>query len=231
MDLTDEALQDLAAVARDADKLAVVLAAAEEVGPTVGLLEMCRAISAKTSLPLSETRRLAVWLLNFYQTQRKIQKDAVVTGEAITEEFERKARSEEEKRGLQLWKQECGKVVQAVSLLKANHPLIMSHKAGRVVYARPYLLREAKILTDVRPVFNSEGDAVTQVVVSHTLHVIYQEGGKDDEIHLSLDAVDIATLKRLCERAERKAKVIKEGLAKTEWPTTILQEPDASSEG
>ena len=63
---------------------------------------------------------------------------------------------------------------------------------------------DAKILTDLRPVFNEPKDQPVGAIVTHTLKVIFHEFGEHKELYFSLDAEDISTLKKIAERANEK---------------------------
>jgi len=64
---------------------------------------------------------------------------------------------------------------------------------------------EARILTDIRPVFgNKVEDAPTAAIVVHTLKLVYHEMSGHKEFFLALDEDDIASLKKTLERAEAK---------------------------
>ncbi len=68
---------------------------------------------------------------------------------------------------------------------------------------------EARILTDLRPVFGSDvsGGPIAMIVV-HTLKLSYHEGARGElkEIFIGVDSDDISKLKQILERAESKAK-------------------------
>jgi len=67
---------------------------------------------------------------------------------------------------------------------------------------------EARILTDLRPVFGSTVEAPIAMVIVHTLKLAYHDAatGNHEEIFVALDGGDIEKLKAVLERAEKKAK-------------------------
>jgi len=67
---------------------------------------------------------------------------------------------------------------------------------------------DARILTDLRPVFGKEVDTPKAMVIVHTLKLGYHDAatGKHEELFVALDREDIQKLKGILERAERKAK-------------------------
>jgi hypothetical protein len=68
---------------------------------------------------------------------------------------------------------------------------------------------DARILTDLRPVFGNEiSGGPTAMIIVHTLKLRYHEGAKGElkEMYFGIDSDDIAKLKQVLERAEIKAK-------------------------
>jgi hypothetical protein len=68
---------------------------------------------------------------------------------------------------------------------------------------------DAKILTDLRPIFEEPSKRPFGAFISQTLKIVYHEGGKHKELYLSLDLNDTVTLKKIAERAIDKAASLK----------------------
>jgi hypothetical protein len=95
-------------------------------------------------------------------------------------------------------------------LLAADSFNILSLKAKELQLQAERLFCEARVLTDVRPVFGEKaGDPPTAMVVIHTLKIVFHEALTHKEFYLALDAEDIASLKKTLERAEDKARSLK----------------------
>ncbi len=69
----------------------------------------------------------------------------------------------------------------------------------------PNLLRTARILTDIRPIFSEDQKAIEGAVVSHTLRIRYDNTLGPHELFLCIDDADITNLAQQCDRARRKA--------------------------
>jgi hypothetical protein len=72
-------------------------------------------------------------------------------------------------------------------------------------------LCEARILTDLRPIFgNDVPNALTSMIIVHTLKLVYHTGptGEHEEIYIAVDSDDIARLKEMLNRAEGKARTL-----------------------
>lgn len=84
-------------------------------------------------------------------------------------------------------------------------------KALDLSYDYANLLQTAKILTDIRPVFDSDATSIQGSVVSHTLRIYYTSlEGNRHSLSLALDESDVIDLSKACERAMKKAKVAKD---------------------
>jgi hypothetical protein len=83
---------------------------------------------------------------------------------------------------------------------------------------------EARILTDIRPVFgNKAEDSPTATIVVHTLKLAFHEMSGHKEFFVALDEDDIASLKKTLERAEVKAKNLKALLNETKLRAIDLE--------
>jgi hypothetical protein len=84
-------------------------------------------------------------------------------------------------------------------------------KAGEVLYDHGRVFSEARILTDVRPVFGKvldDGPIVAGVV--HNLKLVYKEDFQTREFFVTLDDEDLAQLRDVVERALQKQKILKQ---------------------
>ena len=87
--------------------------------------------------------------------------------------------------------------------------LRMAAKAHRLQRAGERLYCDAKILSDIRPVFDEDVETVPAgAVVGHTLRLGYHERGEHKEFFVVLDDVDLEKLRAVIERAESKNKTL-----------------------
>lgn len=90
------------------------------------------------------------------------------------------------------------------------NPLVVNiSKALDLSYDYANLFQSAKIITDIRPVFDEEASSVEGVVVSHTLRINYDTDEGDKSLSVAVDINDIGLLIKSCERALVKAKTTK----------------------
>ncbi len=79
-------------------------------------------------------------------------------------------------------------------------------KALDLAYDYTHLLRNIKILTDIRPVYNEEATEILGAVVSHTLRLYYDSSEGTISLSIALDEEDVENLLDSCTRALEKAK-------------------------
>jgi hypothetical protein len=74
----------------------------------------------------------------------------------------------------------------------------------------PSVFYDAKIITDIRPVFDLPGDPPVGAIIGHTLKVVcHDHGGDHKELYFALDSEDVESLKKIAERAQQKASSLK----------------------
>jgi len=100
------------------------------------------------------------------------------------------------------------------------HPLSMIAKAKDLLYDHENTFCDARVITDIRPVFDTDVKQVpTEAAVTHTLKIEYHRGTKHTEIHIAVDMDDIDYLMSILWRAKEKSETLsgmlgKVGLAK-----------------
>lgn len=108
-----------------------------------------------------------------------------------------------------------------------DHPIMIAVKAQTLVYTHQNLFLGARLITDVRPVFNDSASEVDELVITHMLTLDYSDGSqRNSSITLAMDQEDIAQLQNQCERAATKILTLKGALK--DFPLVVM--PD-NSEG
>jgi hypothetical protein len=92
-------------------------------------------------------------------------------------------------------------------------------KAARLQRDSERIYCNAKILSDIRPVFGDD-PAVRPLgaVLTHTLKVGYHEGSDHREFHVALDSDDLVALSEVVRRARAKDKTLRELLKGVDLP-------------
>lgn len=110
-------------------------------------------------------------------------------------------------------------------------PIRLVTKAMELSYDFANLLRKVRILTDLRPLYDEEGENVEGAVVTHTLRVAYSNENGRHELSLALDLQDVKNLHKQCSRAITKATTIRdEFVQSTKKPCLISGESEEGDE-
>jgi hypothetical protein len=90
--------------------------------------------------------------------------------------------------------------------LLSVEPLEVLAKAYALQREHEKIFCDARIFTDLRPVFGARtDDPAIGAFVAHTLKIVYHVAGGHRELYCALDAEDLAKLKAVVERAISKA--------------------------
>lgn len=81
----------------------------------------------------------------------------------------------------------------------------LSASANELLYDYANLLRNIRILTDIRPLFDDTADSIDAAVISHTLRLQYDSADGEHELSIAMDEVDIGKLQAQCDRALKKS--------------------------
>ena len=95
-------------------------------------------------------------------------------------------------------------------------------KAVRLSYEHPCLLQSGKIITDIRPIFNSDYTAIEASVVSHSLSIKYDGADGEKSLSLSMDERDVKSLLSQCEKALIKADTAAKTMSKIAQIPTVI---------
>jgi hypothetical protein len=96
-------------------------------------------------------------------------------------------------------------------LLETDH-FAVAGKASSLILSDEKVYCKARIVTDLRPIFHDDfQDGPEMMIVVHSLKLTFHQGTRDHQIfHLAMDANDITELRKVLDRAESKAKLLKE---------------------
>jgi len=144
--------------------------------------------------------------------------------DVITEGFAKQAKDDTGRENLDLWTRARGAVLEVMQSIRPDHPLQVVRKVEKLAYAHQNVLTEARIITELRPVFDEAGDRIVQGIIVNTLLIDYFDGGRNQRIEFGLDATDVAELRRVSQRAEGKAVALREAMCGLPWQTTIFPE-------
>ena len=93
--------------------------------------------------------------------------------------------------------------------------LEMSARAFDIQHEYEKVFRAARIITDIRPVFNVSGTEALGAMIVHNLSVTYFEDGEYKEAVFALDDADISAIKKVIEKAEIKSGTLEQLIDKS----------------
>lgn len=97
--------------------------------------------------------------------------------------------------------------------------MYMGAKATSVLTDNHSNFLSARVLTDVRPVFELESTEVAGAVILHNLKISFaSQGDSEREFFVSLDEVDVQSLISTLQRAQQKAGKLQQMFDKTNLP-------------
>lgn len=104
---------------------------------------------------------------------------------------------------------------QKLTRLLSIHTLESSTKVEQLRTDHSSILEDAKIVTDLRPVFDKPSERPFGAIITHTLKIVTHESGEHKELYFALDGDDLLMLKRLAERALQKMASLRDVLKST----------------
>jgi hypothetical protein len=108
-------------------------------------------------------------------------------------------------------------------ILLESRAIQLTASAIDLSYEYANLYRRGRIITDVRPLFSSDANAIEGAVVSYTLRLRFDNIEGEHDFSIAMDQQDIDQLMEQCERAKAKASTAK-NLMTAHVPTIITGE-------
>jgi hypothetical protein len=219
--LPEVAQDHLAHLATHVKNLSRIACAAKKTQPGV---ELASVVASDVGLPKEEVERILATIWNLYQMKRQERLNSAKFIEEVTATLEKETSDEWKSKHLAAWRSSCSDVVSLLDSITDEHPLVIGSKAAALGTAHQNCLVRARVITDVRPVFNNAGDKVVESLIIHTLLVNYFDGTEVRRIQFALDADDVEQIRRMAERAKGKAATLKSALDGLPWMTAVFGE-------
>jgi hypothetical protein len=101
-------------------------------------------------------------------------------------------------------------------------------KAVELSYDYMNLLQTARVITDIRPLYDDPtGEELQGLIVTYTLRLMYTSAGEPHTLSIALDDPDLDRLEEQCRRARTKARTVLKGIARPlELPALITGRQD-----
>lgn len=204
-------------VARSPEYLSEIEPIAAALPADASIQDLAERFAKKVGVPSAVGTSIVTQLAAIHHVRSRFRLDSGALFEMLTEQL---AESPEwEKSDLEKWTA-AEKEIRAV--LAPDHPLAILEKSERLNYDRQNILLNARILTDLRPVYNESADEIQRAIVTQLLCLEYTDStGQHNQLRLAIDAEDVAKFRELCDRADRKAATLCEDLQAQSWSALI----------
>ena len=105
------------------------------------------------------------------------------------------------------------------ALLSCDNSLAVVVKALTVMREHQRVLCHARILTDIRPIFDDDPQQLSATMIVHNLQIGYKNsaGENHEEFYVAMDDDDLEMLGEYIERARQKSKTLKTALEKAHF--------------
>jgi hypothetical protein len=118
-----------------------------------------------------------------------------------------------------------------ISQLVEIKVLATTAKALAVMMRQEHVYRDARIMTDVRPIFGDDpAIRPSGAVILHTLSLEHYTSGRRETLNVSMEAGDLRALKSAVDRATRKAKSLTDVVESSGLSLFEFQEADVEDD-
>jgi hypothetical protein len=212
---------DLAAVADHADKLPEIISGINQSQGQTDLAKMARFVSDRVGLPTGTAQDILDGLASMRGLMDRWKLSAKELVDSIERSIQRQASEGWKSQYLKKWEDGKDKIASALKSISPESPISIRQKVRELTYAHQNVLTDAALITDLRPVYNSNADKILAMVLTHVLSVSYYDGSRQQRIEFALDAADVAKISNLVARAKRKTRAAKQAFQDQPWSLMI----------
>lgn len=216
----------MAEVAALADRLSDAQKALNQLVPTAGPEDIRTTIASALAIDPRRADFIVRGLDSLRTLEVATKLPAADLFDAVTESIESIASDDWKDRHLATWKTARDNIISAISRRSNDDVLSVQGKIHELTYLHENVLLNSRLLTELRPIYNSAGDSIVNTVLTTTLLVRYRGHGLRQEMQFEMDLNDISSLRAECERAERKIATAKRMFQQASWNLTIAGLPN-----
>jgi hypothetical protein len=176
---------------------------------------LCRSIAERTGLELATVTPVVLALVRLALVQRTFQLGTDVFLESVTRTLSQSRGDKWTSHDAESWVERLPNIKR---LLSPEGAIAYTAKAGQLLSDQHLVFCKARILTDVRPVFDENANVVQGFIPFHILAMTWHEGAETRTVYVSMDSSDLALLRDQLDRAERKEKVLRTSLTQAGLP-------------
>jgi hypothetical protein len=186
------------------EELAAFLGALRDEKPTLRESDLARSIEGRLSLGGTKVREIVRLLASLYVAQDQTEEEVGDFVVALRSAAESSGKDDLQPAD---WTAYQNAIIEALS---SDTALAVAAKAADVMNDHAKVYCHARILTDLRPIFESNVEqAPAALVIIHTLKIVYHEEGEHKEFFVALDSNDVLQLADLLDRAFKKEDSLK----------------------
>jgi hypothetical protein len=137
--------------------------------------------------------------------------------EALTSSIEKEASKEWKRKYLDGWRKIA---LSLTPCFDRDNVFATAKKSFELLGNRSALLLGARLLTDVRPLYDEATANIKGLILTNTFVLQFRQDGEQRVLHVTLDLEDLASLKGELERAEIKNGVL--GRHAESWNVPLL---------
>ena len=221
--LPTNAMEDIGELIRNRQHILTVARQLAVATPTASVPVFLSKFLPETGIEIPSARRVCRALWNLKNFQKKMEMDTPQLIVYLTKSIESHFDQTWKTANLAAWNETIAILKSVLDEITDDHPLMISAKANSLAYTHQNLFTNAKLITDMRPVFDTSGEKIVEIVITHLLVLHYVDGSREQKMMtLALDQQDVAILRKQCERAERKSQVVASILSAKDLNPTLL---------
>jgi hypothetical protein len=102
--------------------------------------------------------------------------------------------------------------------LLQSEPVVLAAKGSAIQREYPNVIVNARVLTDLRPVFGDGPETLQSGIITHNLKLTYLESNEMRESFFAMDDDDLTMLQKSIVRAQVKSKTLREFIVRSGLP-------------
>jgi hypothetical protein len=153
--------------------------------------------------------------VNSLRTEYDLSQPAFV--EAFRNSVEQRANSEWKKKYADKWPEIADALVP---MFAPDNFFSMAIKTAQLLGSQPAIFLDAKVLTELRPIYDEAADNIRTLLMTNTLVLTYSRNGSPQTIHVAMDLDDLQTMLATLQRASKNNSVAEDHSQK--WGVSVL---------
>ena len=216
--------KQLVVVVEYVDRLSEILSALDQSAAYGELTGLAKTVNAKTGVSVVASQMIVDWLstMRGLMQRWKLTADELITSLDVS--IDAQADTTWKSQHQPAWVAVKSRIIPALQSISVDSPISVRQKLRDLTVAHQNLFTDASLITDLRPVYNSVGDKIIAMVLTHMLRISYQDGPRQRRIEFALDAADVAKLSKVTERAQMKMETARKTCSGDNWKLVIAGE-------